>query len=64
MTSGYAGKAFIGELARLHQAYANDTSLECVALMACSVAPILLLQKPSCTNDHYDTLTKKTGHVV
>ena len=41
--SGSAGKAFVTELARLYQAYADGSSLESVALKACTVAPILLL---------------------
>ena len=52
--SGSAGKAFIAELARLYQAYADGSSLESVALMACSVAPILLLQKPGRTSKSKD----------
>ena len=45
--SGSARKAFITELALLYQAYADGSSLESVAMKACTVAPILLLQKPS-----------------
>ena len=41
--SGSAGKAFVTELARLYQAYTDGSSLESVALKACTVAPILLL---------------------
>ena len=37
--SGSARKAFVAELAWLYQAYADGSSLESVALMACSVAP-------------------------
>ena len=44
--SGKAGKMFIRELATLYQAYADATSLECVALKACTVQQCLLLQKP------------------
>ena len=52
--SGSTGKAFVAELARLYQAYADGSCLESVALMACSIAPILLLQKPSCTSKSKD----------
>ena len=43
--SGKAGKAFVRELARLYQAYADASALECIALKACSVLQCLLLQK-------------------
>ena len=52
--SGSAGKAFVAELAWPYQAYADGSSLESVALMACSVAPILLLQKPGRTSKSKD----------
>ena len=42
-----AGKAFVTELARLYEAYADGSSLETIALKACTVAPILLLQNRS-----------------
>ena len=45
--SGAAGKAFVSELARLFQAYADSSSLECIAMKATTVIQILLLQKPS-----------------
>ena len=44
--SGKAGKAFVRELTRLFQAYADGSSLESVALKAAMVMPALLLQKP------------------
>ena len=52
--SGSAGKAFVTELAHLYQAYTDGSSLESVALKACTVAPILLLQKPSRTSKSKD----------
>ena len=45
---------FVTELARLYQAYADGSSLESVAMKACTVAPILLLQKPSRTSKSED----------
>ena len=45
--SGSAGKAFVLELARLLQAYADSSSLECIAMKAITIAQVLLLQKPS-----------------
>ena len=47
----------MAELARLYQGYADHSSLESVALTACSVAPILLLQKPSRTSKSKDHMT-------
>ena len=52
--SGSAGKAFVAELTRLYQAYADGSCLESVALTACSITPILLLQKPSRTSKSRD----------
>ena len=60
--SGSAGKAFVTELAHLYQAYTDGSSLESVALKACTVAPILLLQKPSRTSkskDHVNHLQRR-----
>ena len=45
--SGAAGKDFVSELARLLQAYADESSLERIALKACMVMQVILLQKPS-----------------
>ena len=45
--SGAAGKGFVSKLARLLQAYADASSLECIALKACMVMQVILLQKPS-----------------
>ena len=44
--SGKAGKTFITELAKLYQAYADASTLECIALKACTVMQCLLLRKP------------------
>jgi len=44
--SGKSGKDFVLELARLYQAYADNSSLHSIALTACSVFQVLLLQKP------------------
>ena len=43
---GKAGKLFVQELAMLYQAFAEDSALGSVALLACSVMQPLLLQKP------------------
>lgn len=43
---GRAGRTFVGELSRLYLAY-GTAAMEPVALMAATVFPILLLQKPS-----------------
>jgi len=44
--SGVAGKNFVQELARLLQAYADSSSLECIAMKGIVVMQHLLLQKP------------------
>ena len=41
-----AGKDFVSELSRLNLAYVDCSSLEAIALKACTVMYILLLQKP------------------
>ena len=45
--SGKAGKAFVQELSRLFDAYAEGSALESVAMKAAMTMPALLLQKPS-----------------
>ena len=60
--SGSTGKAFVTELARLYQVYADGSSLESMSMKACTVAPILLLQKPSRTSkskDHVNHLQRR-----
>ena len=52
--SGSSGRAFVSELARLFQAYADSSSLECIAMKATTVMQILLLQKPSRTSKSKD----------
>ena len=60
--SGSSGKVFVMELARLYQAYADRSSLESVALRACSVLVALTLQKPnraSKSRDHVAHLHRR-----
>lgn len=47
LPSGFklAGKVFVTELARLLQAYADGSSLDCVALKAFIVLQVLLIDK-------------------
>ena len=45
--SGKNGNDFVRELARLISAYQQDNPLECIAMKAIMILPILLLQKPS-----------------
>ena len=52
--SGSTGKAFVSELARLFQAYADNSSLEGIAMKATTLMQILLLQKPSRTSKSKD----------
>ena len=60
--SGSTGKAFVAELARLFQAYADNSSLESIALKAATIMPTLLLQKPhpkSKVKDHIRHLQRR-----
>ena len=57
--SGKAGKDFVLELARLYDAYADNTTLHSIAFTACCVFQVLLLQKPyarSKSKDHVHCL--------
>ena len=55
--SGSSGKAFVSELARLFQAYADSSSLESIAMKAVTVMQTLLLQKPSRASKSKDHVT-------
>ena len=44
---GKIGKALIQEMATLFQVYGDNSSLKCIALKACLLMQVLLLQKPS-----------------
>ena len=44
---GKAGKSFVSELARLYNSFASKSAMECIAMKAAVVLPILMLQKPS-----------------
>ena len=60
--SGAEGKAFIQEMARLFQAYAEGSAMESFALTAAMTMPLLLLQKPhrlSKTKDHVACLKRR-----
>ena len=46
LPSGKSGRAFVSELCRLFRAYASGSALECVAMKAIMVMPVLLLQRP------------------
>ena len=62
LPSGKAGKAFISELARLYQSYADNSPLQGIALKACSVMQSLLLQKPHAkrkTKEHVACLERR-----
>ena len=54
--TGSTGKAFVSEVARLFQAYADNSSLESIAMKAVTVLQVLLLQKPS-------RISKSSDHV-
>ena len=60
--SGKAGVAFVQELSRLFQAYAESSALEGVAFKAAMILPALLLQKPharSRTKEHTKHLERR-----
>ena len=59
---GRAGRNFVTELSRLYLAFGSTSSLKIIALMAATVFPILLLQKPSKgskTKDHIACLERR-----
>ena len=59
---GNTGKGFVSELSRLYKAYAEGSALEAIALKACTIMPILLLQKPfrsSKQKDHSACLARR-----
>ena len=61
-TFGTAGTAFVNEIARLFQAFADGSSLECVSMKAITLLQTLLLQKPSKkskTKDHIALLKRR-----
>ena len=60
--SGAQGKRFVGELARLFNAFANESALEAFAVKAAMTMPALLLQKPSAKSkslDHVNCLRRR-----
>ena len=59
---GNAGKAFVTEISRLFRAYAEGSALECISMKACTILPILILQKPfhnSKAKDHSTYLERR-----
>ena len=60
--TGSAGNSFVQELARLLQAFADGSSLECVSMKAVIILQALVLQKPSRTSktrDHISHLKRR-----
>ena len=55
--SGKSGRAFVSELCRLFHAYATGSALECVAMKAIMIMPILLLQRPHYWSKNDDNIT-------
>ena len=49
---GKVGCSFVSELTRLYKAYAEESSLECIALKAAAIMPGLTLQKPNVKSKH------------
>ena len=61
LPSGNCGKQFIGELAKLFDAFAQESAYEAFAIKATMTMPSLLLQKPhskSKTRDHVSCLSR------
>ena len=59
---GTAGNSFVQELARLLQAFADGSSMECVCMKAITILQVLVLQKPSRTSktrDHIKHLKRR-----
>ena len=59
---GKAGKRFVKEIARLYQAFADNSALQSISLLAISVLQPLLLQKPyknSKAKDHSSHLLQR-----
>ncbi len=62
LPSGNCGKQFVGELARLFEAYATESAIETFAIKAAMTMPTLLLQKPhskSKSKDHITCLRRR-----
>ena len=62
---GKAGKQFVKELARLFQAFSDQTPLERIALKAAMLMPMLLFQKPHTTSkakEHLQCLDRRLTH--
>ena len=60
--SGACGKCFVGELARLFEAFANESAYEAFAIKAAMTLPTLVLQKPNAkskTHDHISCLQRR-----
>ena len=60
--SGSSGKQFIGELAKLYDAFASESSYERFAIKSAMTMPMLLFQKPhskSKTHDHISYLNRR-----
>lgn len=55
--TGRVGTTFVKELTKLYQAFADASTLECIALKACTVIQCLLLQKPHARSKSKEHLT-------
>ena len=61
--SGKAGKAFVRELSRMFNAYAEGSALESMAMKAAMTMPALLLQKPSSRSKAKEHATHLERHL-
>jgi len=64
LPSGKSGKAFVFEVCRLFNAYATGSALECVALKAVMIMPVLLLQKPCYRSKNHENVIHLTRHLA
>ena len=62
--SGKAGIGFVMELARLYQAYTDDSALHSIAFTACCVFQVLLLQKPHAKSKSKEHVASLECHLL
>jgi len=64
LPSGKSGRAFVLELHRLFHAYASGSALECVAMKAIMIMPVLLLQRPHHWSKNDENITHLSRRLV
>ena len=56
LPSGKSGRAFVSEVCHLYNAYVNGSALECVAMKAVMIMPVLLLQRPHHRSKNHESI--------